>query len=978
MKKIITIFAILFPITLPVIAADTITVTGTVVLEDEEKNEPAVGAYVLKEGTKSGTYTDADGKFTLNDVPQGSNLQISFVGYHTQIIPAKANMGTIELKPDSEMLDDVVVPADIKDTLCPDHIIKGLNAKSGIWKPDSKNNMYCDITCDKNWTKKAGTYTIENKVLNKKTGKEESVKSTHPYKCECIGPRYKLESDICVDQVGKPCSTDKIATGKYKMDQNNLICVANTCKCGYEKKGDDCVPWDKAKCSTPIPNAKEVSRTCDQNGKEICKVVSCNDGYKPNTDGDGCVEKLKECTDDQKKEHPNATDFGIKPGTETCIALACKCGYDPTNGKCTEWPKDPATGKYTKPCTGTTKPSLPKNAKTGTMQCNGETAYCEVTNCNDGYRISDDKKSCTSIRGDQCDDDAKKIDSNATAGQFKRVGDKMTCVITACATGYNVNKDGTKCVVKNVLSQEDSQKKIDELTENAEKMREKEQSTENKLLGAAGIGAVGIGGMQLASAMAEQNADADAETAMRAYLSTFHCNYGGGINIAGGETDVELPGGNELIGLYSEYVNLANDLKTRKTALGMRPGIESEPILDSATSGLYDDISIGKTSGAYTSLARALMNPDGPDAIAWAQQKSDTAQKLKTGALTAGIGAVATLAGNQAINSGADKQDKSAKIAAEYEPLRKPFENAQKEFDSLPAKKCSEFAGTDGKGTSPNCTCNDPKTQYFHPDHGCQKCENDRIYNSTKKQCECPSDKPIIDTSGNCIEKSNNDCPLIGLVKNVDSKNCECIENTIEQGNECVCDSAKHFTESSGKCICENGYKKIGQYCLKEIDENKLNTDVKLENLNIDMSELNIEPFAELNISSDTAFKPSKSTITSEAKKEIEKFKEELLLEIALLPDGTEYCIYVTGHTDRTKFKQGIDMTNEKLSVDRANAVRDLLTTEPFAIAEENIISTGVGEQECKESIYSRDDPLCRKVSVSATTGKCQETPPKQ
>jgi len=71
-------------------------------------------------------------------------------------------------------------------------------------------------------------------------------------------------------------------------------------------------------------------------------------------------------------------------------------------------------------------------------------------------------------------------------------------------------------------------------------------------------------------------------------------------------------------------------------------------------------------------------------------------------------------------------------------------------------------------------------------------------------------------------------------------------------------------------------------------------------------------------------------------------------------------------------------MTNEKLSVDRANAVRDLLTTEPFAIAEENIISTGVGEQECKESIYSRDDPLCRKVSVSATTGKCQETPPKQ
>ena len=141
------------------------------------------------------------------------------------------------------------------------------------------------------------------------------------------------------------------------MPKNTLICAADTCKCGYEKKGNDCVPWDDNKCSTPIPHAKEVYRTCED-GKEICEVKSCDDGYKPNSDGDGCVEKLKECTDEQKKAHPNATDFGIKPGTETCIALACKCGYDPTDGKCTEWLKDPTTDKYTKPCTRMTKPSL--------------------------------------------------------------------------------------------------------------------------------------------------------------------------------------------------------------------------------------------------------------------------------------------------------------------------------------------------------------------------------------------------------------------------------------------------------------------------------------------------------------------------------------------------------------------------------------------------------------------------------------------
>jgi FMN-dependent NADH-azoreductase len=122
---------------------------------------------------------------------------------------------------------------------------------------------------------------------------------------------------------------------------------------------------------------------------------------------------------------------------------------------------------------------------------------------------------------------------------------------------------------------------------------------------------------------------------------------------------VQLPGGNELVGLYSEYVNLANDLKVRKNALGMKPGIESESILDSATSGLYDDVAIGKTSGAFTSLARALQNPDGPDAAAWAAQKSDTANKLKTGATMAGIGAVGGAVGNLLINN--DKDDDKSK-----------------------------------------------------------------------------------------------------------------------------------------------------------------------------------------------------------------------------------------------------------------------------------------------------------------------------
>ncbi|MDO4423665.1 MAG: hypothetical protein Q4C08_02605, partial [Pseudomonadota bacterium] len=205
-------------------------------------------------------------------------------------------------------------------------------------------------------------------------------------------------------------------------------------------------------------------------------------------------------------------------------------------------------------------------------------------------------------------------DKNAKSGKYQN----GECIIVECNGAYYKVSDDKKSCVEDKKAK--SQAKIDELQKNADAMKEKEQSTANKLLGGAAIGATGIGAMQAASAYSEQQADEEAEQAMRAYLATFHCNYGGGINVPGGEKDVQLPGGNELIDLYAEYVNLANNLKVRKAALDLRPGIESEAILDSATSGLYDDVAIGKTSGAFTSLARALQDPTGEDAKAWAAQ----------------------------------------------------------------------------------------------------------------------------------------------------------------------------------------------------------------------------------------------------------------------------------------------------------------------------------------------------------------------
>ncbi|MFQ6739761.1 MAG: hypothetical protein ACLRFJ_03805 [Alphaproteobacteria bacterium] len=178
--------------------------------------------------------------------------------------------------------------------------------------------------------------------------------------------------------------------------------------------------------------------------------------------------------------------------------------------------------------------------------------------------------------------------------------------------------------------------------------KEREQSLANRMLGGATMALTGIGGMELAQGLAEQKADKDAELDMDAYLATFKCEYGNN-RAQGSETGIELPGANNLFDLYQEYMTLAADLKERKEALGLKPGIESEVVLDKANTGLYDDTSTGITNGTYASLYRAKMGSDVDRAKL--QEISDTSKKRVTGgAVTAGAGATFGIGGNILLN----------------------------------------------------------------------------------------------------------------------------------------------------------------------------------------------------------------------------------------------------------------------------------------------------------------------------------------
>lgn len=73
--------------------------------------EPLIGVNVKVKGSSGGTITDLDGRFTV-EVKQGDELEISYVGYATQIMKITSSKNLeIVLKEDTKVLNEVVVTA---------------------------------------------------------------------------------------------------------------------------------------------------------------------------------------------------------------------------------------------------------------------------------------------------------------------------------------------------------------------------------------------------------------------------------------------------------------------------------------------------------------------------------------------------------------------------------------------------------------------------------------------------------------------------------------------------------------------------------------------------------------------------------------------------------------------------------------------------------------------------------------------------
>ncbi|MBG7613651.1 carboxypeptidase-like regulatory domain-containing protein [Polaribacter sp. BAL334] len=101
------LFVALFLITATVLGQTKIS--GIIV---DETNQPLPGASILEKGTKNGTETNFDGKFTLEAKSKSGVLVISYIGYKSREVAfnsSSANVGTLKLRVDENSLEEVVI-----------------------------------------------------------------------------------------------------------------------------------------------------------------------------------------------------------------------------------------------------------------------------------------------------------------------------------------------------------------------------------------------------------------------------------------------------------------------------------------------------------------------------------------------------------------------------------------------------------------------------------------------------------------------------------------------------------------------------------------------------------------------------------------------------------------------------------------------------------------------------------------------------
>jgi TonB-linked SusC/RagA family outer membrane protein len=126
-KSLLAVLLLIFAI--QQVQAQTATVSGVVVAQSD--NQPIPGVSILVKGTKTGTQTDLQGRFSIT-ASSKDVLVFSFIGFNTQEVPATAtNSLKVVLQEAQNSLNEVVVTAlnISKDKKSLGYSVQGLKSK---------------------------------------------------------------------------------------------------------------------------------------------------------------------------------------------------------------------------------------------------------------------------------------------------------------------------------------------------------------------------------------------------------------------------------------------------------------------------------------------------------------------------------------------------------------------------------------------------------------------------------------------------------------------------------------------------------------------------------------------------------------------------------------------------------------------------------------------------------------------------------
>ena len=640
-----------------------------------------MGATVQDTKTKQGVATNIDGKFTVTGTDL-SELKISYIGHKTQTVKDLNEKNLIiKLEEDNKTLNDVIV------TSCKKEDKQKINAKEALQRSikigdSEKATSVClaDVCIGE-----PGEYEKQETYL------DDDDNCTSKEKLDENKNKRELCQSVCVKVKCTETELKNATGGKVENGQCIPVCDENN---GFTRSINNVC--ERTKCAkSEIENLKKQDKNIDtfeldKNGK--CVPSTCIQDYK--LKGNVCVKY--QCSTAEKESVLKSGAKGAKWDGTKCVPSQCDTDNGYTENKNNE-------------CvlTNCTKAQLQElKQQQGVADGKLENGTC-VPICKKNYHLNEKTQKCEENKcptaeedwnGKECVKVKCSPDDLAAINAKEAKWENNTCIATDCDEDKNFRLESGKCICKDPYTlQNGACVNADILAEKQkayDEAKAKEQSTENKLLGGLTTAATGIGTMELMQGMAEQSADKDAMADMATYIETMRCTYGDGKQVKAGPEEIELPGANdaELMKLRSEYLALAADLKERKEALGMKPGIESEVIIDRAQTGLYDDENVGITSGNYASLYRAQALKSEADQAKIDDASKTSSNRVKYGAIAAGAGVVGGILGNELINGKLGEKIKSAKEKKNAEKNEKQaLEKLQKCLKDGGAKNTSDL-----------------------------------------------------------------------------------------------------------------------------------------------------------------------------------------------------------------------------------------------------------------------------------------------